>query len=571
MCGIVGAYRPTGLVTDLDTMVDMRDAMAHRGPDGVGLWRSPDNRCLLGHRRLSIIDLSDAAAQPMVQNDGTLAIVYNGEIYNHSDIRNEVTALGVSDWTTDHSDTEALLRAYATWGTDCLDRMAGMFAFAIYDSRDAERPVLHLVRDRLGVKPLYLTRRPDGEWLFASEIRALMRHPGVTAEMDLTALRHYLTFIVAPAPLTMFRGVFKIPAGCMVSIDASGRARARRWWDTSPWADRLLSEADLSIDEAADEVTRLLRMSIERRMVSDVPFGVLLSGGVDSSLNVALMSELMDRPVTTFTIGYENHEENNEFEHARRVAKAFSTDHHERKIDSKKALDFLPELVRLQDEPIADNVCIPLYFLAQLVHDTGVTVVQVGEGADENFLGYWWCDHYRQKYENVYRPALRGSQAPWWRNLKERGRRVAALPPGEDAEIADRAKRGEPLFWGGASCFWGDIGRRLIPDQSRFDEDVDCPVEGLLELGHVIGDSSEMVREYLKEMGPVAEPAVLYEIPFLERHIRLPEHLLMRVDKMTMAHSIEARVPFLDHEVVEFSDRLPASYENCGKARGSES
>jgi asparagine synthase (glutamine-hydrolysing) len=268
--------------------------------------------------------------------------------------------------------------------------------------------------------------------------------------------------------------------------------------------------------------------------------------------------------VTTFTIGYETHDENNEFDHASRVAKQFSTDHHERKIDSEKALEFLPELVRLQDEPIADNVCIPLYFLAQLVRDTGVTVVQVGEGADENFLGYWWCDHYRQKYETVYRPALRGSDLSWWRKVRERGRQAVALPPGEDAEIAERARRGEPLFWGGASCFWGDIGRRLTPHPDRFRQEVDCPVEGLLALGHVLGDSSEMVGEYLKEMGPVAEPAVLYEIPFLERHIRLPEHLLMRVDKMTMAHSIEARVPFLDHEVVEFSDRLPVSYKLGG-------
>ena len=216
--------------------------------------------------------------------------------------------------------------------------------------------------------------------------------------MDRTAFWHYLTFIVTPAPLTLFRGIFKLPAGPHRRRSITpGEARATQCWDCRPDASTTLSERDLSEDEAVAELTRLLKQSIARRMVSDVPFGVLLSGGVDSSLNVALMSELMTRPVTTFTIGYEGKEDYNEFQFARRVSKRYGTDHHETLITQKEAQDFLPLLVRLQDEPIADNVCIPLYFLSRLVKQAGTTVVQVGEGADENFLGYWWCEHYRQK------------------------------------------------------------------------------------------------------------------------------------------------------------------------------
>jgi len=567
VCGIVGAYRPEGATTDEATLVAMRDAMAHRGPDGAGFWRSPDGRCLLGHRRLAIIDLSPEAGQPMALPGGDLAVVFNGEIYNHKQLRAEMAAAGAHGWRTDHSDTEVLLRAWESLGPGCLGQLYGMFAFAVYDQRDPSRPLLHLVRDRLGVKPLYLTRLPGGEWLFASEIRALLEHPRVSREMDLTAFWHYLTFIVAPAPLTMFRGIFKLPAGYMVSIDGSGRALARRWWDSKPAAKDLLSPADLSLDEAADEVLRLLRKSVERRMVSDVPFGALLSGGVDSSLNVALMSELMDRPVTTFTVGYGSYEENNEFDHARRIARRFRADHHERRINSREALDFLPELVRLQDEPIADNVCIPLYFLAELVKQSGTTVVQVGEGADEHFLGYWWCEHYRRKYLEVYLPALAGEKVPRWRRLARRGldawrqRSPSPFISTEDAEVAERARRGEPLFWGGATCFWGAERRRLTPHPERFRQEVDCPVEGLLPPSLAVADSAKVISAYLEELGEVAEPAVLYQVPFLERRLRLSEHLLMRVDKMTMAHAVEARVPYLDHDVVEFSDRLPAEYK----------
>jgi asparagine synthase (glutamine-hydrolysing) len=558
MCGILGAFHPAADATSDAVLAAMRDRMAHRGPDGTGLWRSADRHCALAHRRLSIIDLSDRALQPMVNDAGTVAVVFNGEIYNHAEIRRTLEHTGRYRWRTDHSDTEVLLHAFEEWGPACVERFVGMFAVGVYDARDHARPQLHLLRDRIGIKPLYLTRTARGEWLFASEIRALTAHPDVRVEMEPVAFWHYLTFIVTPAPLTLFKGIFKLPAGHRVTIDARS-ARAETWWDCKPDRGRTLSERQITPEEARQELLRLLRQSIARRMVSDVPFGVLLSGGVDSSLNVALMSELMARPVKTFTIGYEGLDTYNEFAPARRISERYGTDHHETVINRQTMQDFLPLLIRLQDEPIADNVCIPLYFLAQLVKQCGTTVVQVGEGADENFLGYWWCEHYRQKYEDVYRP-LRSA------GLLQRAIRRVTRPrtnvSGEDRDIARRAERGEELFWGGAACWWGALRERLTPSTAPFAAPVSCPVEGLLPPGFDRPDSHAVPAHYLAPLtGHLAEPEVLQKITYMELKLRLPEHLLMRVDKLTMAHSIEARVPFLDHDVVDFAMRLPLSYK----------
>jgi asparagine synthase (glutamine-hydrolysing) len=560
MCGIVGSFQPRATEPRERIIAEMSACMSHRGPDGDGLWISADRHATFGHRRLSIIDLSSNASQPMVNAAGTVAVTFNGEIYNHQEIRRELEALGTYEWRTDHSDTEMLLHAYEEWGVDCVKKFYGMFAIGVYDARQPGRPVLHLVRDRVGIKPLYFTKTAAGEWLFASEIRSLMKHPHVSAEMDRTAFWHYLTFIVTPAPMTLFRGIFKIPAGHIITIDASGRAVARQYWDCKPDRSRTLKETDLSEDEAVAELTRLLKQAIARRMVSDVPFGVLLSGGVDSSLNVALMSELMSRPVTTFTIGYEGKEDYNEFQFARKVSERYKTDHHETLISQKEAQDFLPLLVRLQDEPIADNVCIPLYFLARLVRQSGTTVVQVGEGADENFLGYWWCEHYRQKDADVYQPAKHGPS--WWSRLFARAKAATPGLSGEDLEIVKRAEAGQELFWGGAVCWWGEMRGRLTPHPAPFAQPVECPVEGLMPASHTRLDSHAVVDHYIGGLtGHLAEPEVLQKIPYMEMKLRLPEHLLMRVDKLTMAHAIEARVPFLDHDVVEFATRLPASYK----------
>ena len=568
MCGIVGSFHPTARGATADVVARMRDRMSHRGPDGCGLWMSPDRRCVLGHRRLSIIDLSDAAGQPMLNADGTVALTFNGEIYNHADVRRELAALCKYTWTTDHSDTEVLLHAYEEWGVECVKKFCGMFAVGIYDARNPDRPVTHLIRDRVGIKPVYFGKTRGGEWLFASEIRALTAHPDISIEMDPTAFWHYLTFIITPAPLTLFKGIFKLPAGHILTIDHRGQAEARQYWDCLPDRSTTLRESDLSETEAVAELTRLLKQSIARRMVSDVPFGVLLSGGVDSSMNVALMSELMNRPVTTFSIGYAGKEAFNEFQYARRISQRYQTDHHETLIDREQMQRFLPLLVRLQDEPIADNVCIPLYFLAKLVKDSGTTVVQVGEGADENFLGYWWCEHYRRLYEAVYQPAQQGR--PWWRRVIAALRQPRAALTGESLEVQERAARGQELFWGGAVCWWGPRRTDLTPNPDRFRSEIDCPVPGLLPDSHRKIDSHAVVSQYVGGLtGRLTDPEVLQKIPYLEMKLRLPEHLLMRVDKLTMAHAVEARVPFLDHDVVEFATRIPSSYklrDSVGKA-----
>ncbi|UUQ63728.1 asparagine synthase (glutamine-hydrolyzing) [Pseudomonas fuscovaginae UPB0736] len=554
MCGITGAFNPQAKVCDDRTLINMRDRMLHRGPDGAGIWRERHERCVLGHRRLSIIDLSTAATQPMANEDATVVLSFNGEIYNHAALRRELSAIRPFAWRTDHSDTEVLLRAYEVWGIDCVQKLHGMFAFAVYDARNPNAPVLHLARDRAGKKPLYFTRTRSGEWLFASEIRALFGHPAVSPQMDSTAFSHYLTFIVTPAPLTLFKGIFKLPAGHLMTIDANGKAKARKYWDCIPSVADIIERTD---EQAVAEMTSLLRQSIERRMVSDVPFGVLLSGGVDSSLNVALMSELRNDPIKTFSIGYEGEEETNEFKYARRVAERYRTEHHEMSINHRDAQDFLPEMVRLQDEPIADNVCIPLYFLSKLVRDNGTTVVQVGEGADENFLGYWWCDHYRDKAMNMYNPALPGGGMPWWRRFVSQPRALLPAVTTEDKEIQKRARAGQELFWGGAVCWWGGMRDQLTPNADIFASQIDCPVEGLLPDSHRSTDSHAVVEYYMSQIkGKLLQPDVLQKIPYLEMKLRLPEHLLMRVDKLTMAHSIEARTPYLDHDIIEFARTL---------------
>jgi len=569
MCGIVGIFKARASDSpeqDKQTLLAMRDRMTHRGPNDAGHWT--DGRCFLGHRRLSIIDLSPAGHQPMENEDGSVLTVFNGEIYNHADLRGTLESLGHR--YRSHSDTETLIHAYEQWGLDAFDKFNGMWGVAIYDRRDKGRPSLHLVRDRVGVKPLYLTRTPRGDWLFASEIKALLAHPEIRAETDLTALWHYLTFIVAPAPLTLFRNIFKIPAGWRVTIDHTGRARASQWWDCKPDMDEMLDPTQVSEEQCADMLLDTLRQSIKRRMVSDVPFGVLLSGGIDSSMNVALMSELMDRPVKTFSIGYEGHESYNEFQFARRIATRYKTDHHEVLINREQMQAFLPTLVEVQDEPIADNVCIPLYFVSKLVKDSGTTVVQVGEGADENWLGYWWCEAYRQKYEDLYRPNYRTPARPSWLGRLFGGgaqQVVAALPlPGnlseEDRDTVERARAGREMFWGGAACWWGSRREKLTPSTAPFVQEINCPIEGLLDDSHRTLDSHDIASHYLSSLtGRVPEPQVLYKIPYMEHKLRLAEHLLMRVDKCTMAHSIEARVPFLDYEMVNLARRVPASYK----------
>ncbi len=547
VCGICGVFyfgERDEPVTE-PVITRMRDTLRHRGPDDAGIWLSPDRRVGLGHRRLSIIDRSSAGRQPMSNEDGSVWITFNGEIYNHAELRDELEARG--HVYRSKTDTETLVHLYEEEGADLVRRIEGDFAFAIWDERRGE---LLLARDRLGVKPLYYVRLP-GLLVFGSEIKAILAHPRVSRDVDVESLYHYLTFIVSPAPRTLFRGVRKMPPGTRVRIDRGGELRTETYWDplTAP------PEPGARYDDGsycASRILNLLESSIEKRMMSDVPFGVFLSGGLDSSANVALMSRLMDRPVRTFSVGFAGHPDHNEFEYARSVAKRFGAEHHEVEIRWNDLLEFMPDLVYHQDEPIADWVCVPLHYVSRLARENDTIVVQVGEGSDEQFFGY---EHYRRVYQLHERyarwldrlpgPALRAAHATASgiaRLLRRGGDRLAILRA---------AARGEEFFWGGAIAWTEEEKRRLFSNDAR------ARMNG--------ADSHAVVREQM-ERASKALPGADYgqKMIYLELRNRLPELLLMRVDKITMASSVEARVPFLDHALVEFSMRIPTALKLQG-------
>ena len=537
MCGITGVYNFAGRADAVSEPVlgRMRDVMAHRGPDAADLFISPDRRVGMGFRRLSIVDLSAAGNQPMPNEDGSVILTFNGEIYNHAKIRPELEARGHR--YRSRSDTETIVHGYEEYGIDVVQRLEGMFAIALWDSR---RERFFLVRDRIGIKPLYYTVR-NGALIYGSEIKAILQHPWVQRDIDPEALYHYLTFITTPAPSTLFKDIYKLPAGCILEWDARGNVSERQYWDAIvPRPARPMGEG-----EAIEQIRSLLSQAVEKRMMSDVPFGVFLSGGIDSSTNVALMSRLMDRTVYTFTVAFKQDEKYNELEYARQIAREFATNHHEVFIDEQDLIDFIPKLVFHQDEPIADPVCVPLYYVSKLARDSGTIVVQVGEGSDELFIGYdsWmqYIDLYRRKWR--YIQAMPGF-------LRQGGYR-AALPlmhltgKGRFSDFLRRAAAGEDLFWGGAIGYFELDKRPLLTPQ--FYESLGRPT------------SWRWVRQYLGAIEAAKGPDFVEKMTYLDLKIRLPELLLMRVDKISMATSVEARVPFLDHKLVEMAMNIPTA------------
>jgi asparagine synthase (glutamine-hydrolysing) len=537
VCGINGvlAFDGGSFVVTERYVSRMRDLLAHRGPDGAATWVDGDGRIGLGHRRLAIIDLSDSASQPMCNEDGSLWIVFNGEIYNHADIRRELAAGGDHRWKTDHSDTEVILHAFEEWGIDCLAMFRGMFAFALWDARARQ---LWLVRDRIGIKPLYFSVH-HGRLVFASEIKALLDDPDQRREVDETALFHFLSFLTTPGPETMFSGIRKLPPATWLRVDADGRQTERRYWDVWDETQALAG----SEDTIAERVLEELRTAVRLRKVSDVPVGVFLSGGLDSSTNAALFSEGESRPVQTFSIGYAGDYASypSELPYARRMAQRVGADHHEYLISAQDVIDFLPDMVRLQDEPIADPVCVPVHYVAKLARAHGTIVCQVGEGADELFIGYpnWMEALKRQRYDDLPVP-----------DVAKRGAVGALSAMGYDrtvhVEWLRRGARGEPLFWGGAEAFTHAEKRRLLSPRLR-----------RLLAGVTSFDAIRPIRERF-ERG-AAEPSHANWMSYVDLHLRLPELLLMRVDKMTMSVGLEARVPFLDHRFVGLAMSIPSA------------
>jgi asparagine synthase (glutamine-hydrolysing) len=538
MCGIVGTlvFNHSRFSVTERYIGDMRDTMSHRGPDGVGCWIRPDGRIGFGFRRLAIIDLSDAANQPMSNEDGSIWVVYNGEIYNHAEIRAELTKVGGHRWKTDHSDTEVILHAYEEWGIECLKRFRGMFAIGLWDGRSRH---LWLVRDRIGIKPLYYSIH-DGRIVFASEIKALLRDPDQKRAVDEEAFYHYLSFLTAPAPQTLFKGIRKLPPATWINVQEDGHVEERRYWDVLDHVNPLTS---VSEEEISERILSELRTSVRLRKISDVPVGVFLSGGIDSSTNAALFSEGETSPVKTFTIGYEGEYASyrNELDYARKMARFVGAEAHELLLSVDDLIDFLPEMVYIQDEPIADPVCFPVYRVSKLAREYGVVVCQVGEGADELFCGYpYWktmLDH--QALDDL----------PFPRFLKRAilpGLRAIGKERGLVYEWVRRGAGGVPLFWGGAEAFTEEQKRRLLSPRLR---------------KRLAGASSwealRPIRARFEEKAWEREP--LQWMSYLDLNLRLPELLLMRVDKMSMAVSLEGRVPFLDHKFVELSMSIPAA------------
>jgi asparagine synthase (glutamine-hydrolysing) len=545
MCGICGVYEygvSTGGVT-WDVVSAMRDTMVHRGPDDAGTWISADRRVGLGHRRLSIVDLSAAGHNPMTNETRDVWITFNGEIYNHERLRARLVERGHT--YRSRTDTETIVHLYEEEGDDLVNRLEGMFAFAIWD--DARKRLL-LARDRLGVKPVYYTVA-NGRLLFASEIKALLEHPDVSRDIDEESLYHYLTFLTTPAPKTLFKGISKLPPGHVLTCDERGRIEVRRYWDAI-----VEQPADeLSEEETIARVRELLSEAIEKRMMADVPFGVFLSGGVDSSANVALMSQLTSMPVRTFTVGFEGAPQYNELEHARRIAKQFGADYHEIIISHEDAISFLPDMIFHQDEPIADPVCVSLYYVSRLARETGTIVVQSGEGSDEIFSGYTTYATYLKIYERAWRHAER-LPAPFRRALAAAVRSAAGrtavsrLPKGRKLmpELSRRLAAGEALFWHAAEV-WDETTKASLLTRSYRDR-----LRGL--------SSYEVVREHLERIAEQKPSSDFLErMIYVELKLRLAELLLMRVDKVTMATSVETRVPFLDHKLVEFAMTIPRS------------
>lgn len=540
MCGIVGIfdYSSQSPQPDSTLLTRMRNTMVHRGPDAEGLYFSADGRLGLGFCRLAIIDLSTAANQPMSTPDGTFWIVFNGEIYNYRELRQELAASGFR--FRSQSDTEVLLYLYQKYGPDMLKRLRGMFALAIWDTRQQQ---LWLARDRLGIKPLYYTF-VNGRFLFASEIKALLAHPQVSPRLDEEALYHYLTFLTTPAPQTLFAGIHKLLPAHTLTIDRYGHTKLEEYWDVFQQVPLSTSVAE---EEVCERILSLLRESVRYRMVSDVPFGVFLSGGIDSSTNVALMAELMERPVETFSIGFRNQPAFNEFDYARRVAKLFRTRHHEVIIDEKDFLGFLPQLIYHQDEPIADPVCVPVYYVAKLAKDNGVTVCQVGEGSDELFAyPQWFTVLLLERLNRFYRL--------WPRPLRRLALAGVELLRGHDLsyEYLRRATEDQVIFWGGAEAYGEQLKRDILSADFR------------QRYSHL--SSYAIIEPYYRRFRARSpRPDFLHFMTYLDLHLRLPELLLMRVDKMTMACSVEGRVPFLDHHFVEYVMSIPPAVKIRGR------
>lgn len=553
MCGLAGYYvgrKATRSICE-QYLITMQKTLEHRGPDHAGIWKSDEQGIGLVFQRLSIVDLSLAGAQPMHAHDHSIVICFNGEIYNHLDIRKELLELGYS--FTTHSDTQTLIYAYKAWGIKFLEKLEGMFAIVLFDRQKEE---LFLIRDRMGIKPLYFSLQGDSV-SFASEIKALWVLPWIQKNISTRAAYHYLTFMVTPAPYTIFEEVYKLPAGFYASITADLEIQFTQWY--SPLKKLTRAEKKQFEDEqfCIEGISQLLQSSVKRRMLSDVPVGAFLSGGLDSSLNVALMAQ-HSKNLKTFTVAFSDGPEFDELEWARKVAKQFGTDHHEIIISEKEAFSFYEKMSYHLDEPLADCVCVPFYYVSKAAKDAGVTVVQVGEGADELFFGYELYAQYKSIFDNYWNPAQKFVPG-WTKKALYYGAQKLMPQRLHHVELLYNLAYDRSLFWGGAIAFNEHQKQAFslgLCKEFLYDPIIEKMFPGM-EQGE---DSFAIVNYYRKELLEFDPDADLgKQMMYLELKQRLPELLLMRADKMSMAVSVEGRVPYLDHSLVEFALNIPLS------------
>lgn len=534
MCGINGIVhsRKSGRNVDPGLLARMRDVIEYRGPDGAGIYVY--GNIGLGHRRLSIVDLS-TGDQPMFNEDRSCVIVYNGEVYNHADHRQELIDRGYTYRST--SDTETILHLYEEFGADCVHRFRGMFAFAIWDKVKAE---LFIARDRFGVKPLYYVHDQNGDLFFASEIKSLIEAGAIKPRMNYSAMPDQLANHGTTCDETLFQGVKRLLPGHFLKWK-DGEIRIEKYWDLEFEP----KEPIVSESQTIEEWLELFRESVRLRLMADVPLGMFLSGGIDSSAIAAVMSELVDEPIKTFSVGFKERAAN-EFEFARIVAKKFKTDHHEITITPEQFFAELPNLIWHEDEPLGFEASVPLYFVSKAAQEH-VKVVLTGEGSDETLAGYGRYGKalalldYGEKYEAMTPQILRGAVRSG----------VAALP----GALNRKLKRTflsldadiESIYFDNFSIFGKERQRALFSEATA--EKI---------------SNSNPFKAMHRWLGETNARSVLDRLLYVDTKTYLHE-LLMKQDQMSMAASIESRVPFLDHKLVEFTARLPETMKLRGR------
>lgn len=536
MCGICGTvYRDQQRKVDGMQLEAMSSLLHHRGPDDAGIYIR--GHVGLAHRRLSIIDLSPAGHQPMANEDESIWIVFNGEIYNYPDIRDRLLDKGHT--FRSHTDTETIIHLYEEKGESCVENLRGMFAFALWDEK---RHRLFCARDRAGKKPFVYAHTEEGLF-FASEIKSLLVNPSLSKEIDYTALHHYLTYQYVPAPLSIFSAIKKLPPGHIL-IHEGDKLTVQRYWSLS-YRNKIVLPR---LEDYGEQFRELFEEAVKIRLRSDVPLGAFLSGGIDSSLVVAVMQRLMSQPVKTFAIGFEE-EAYNELDYARLIARQYKTDHHEFVV-KPDAVSIMPKLVWHYNEPFADSSAIPTYYVSKMTREY-VTVALNGDGGDESFAGY---ERYRaDKLAHYYRFVPSCIRDGIVQKLLER---IPFRP--DRRSFLRRLKR----FVGGISEI---PERRYVRWICFFDNEMkrDLYTPSFHELTKGIDSVELTVQWYGKADGQ----AFIDKTLFVDVMSYLPEDLLVKVDVASMAHSLEARSPFLDHKVMEFAASLPADL----KLRGMES